>query len=572
MGSTREQEEGSSQTSESCCNNTGGDLPSQANFDTIFDDVGAVVAEAEGAREYNREPSVLMEDFDIQKVGGLQNLLQIAEEVETEEYAERKEVSGIHKEDKTAPSCPKEMKSTASPSERDASTTSPTVEGKSHPSAVPSSLESQRVICSQSTASARRKSSRSGSSAPITVGSSRSQFTISQPFSLATDKRAFDGRRAKGAECVPSHKEKAFGRNGTLHEANLRTPEIHRLPAVKATRSETFRCRESEILDNRDDDAVSIYSTQSCLVAPKAKTSWFTSTSSFKFQTDARAEKRKEYYAKLQERMIVKEDEKNRMQEKVKKEREEEIKQLRRSLNFKANPIPRFYQEGPPKMPELQKVPTTRARSPKFSRRESSGGSTRLCSIIKCEANTSSLSPYESGKCQNGQLHSRNDHYRRGVEGRSSASPNERDLKKEGSMLSPRIASKLSTIGNSSLDVHVKGQGCLIVSSELMMGNDDSRDLLVQSIKNECALDHGIRDDLCHDYGASINSNEVVAGLDLHAQPDCWVNTSNTLQSHPNTYSSVSSFSSNKVKAVAWESSNHLCTDNGNQSTRKSAA
>ncbi|KAK2452927.1 TPX2 (targeting protein for Xklp2) protein family [Trifolium repens] len=95
----------------------------------------------------------------------------------------------------------------------------------------------------------------------------------------------------------------------------------------------------------------------------------------FSFRCGERAEKRREFLTKVEEKIQAKEEEKSSLQAKSKESQEAEIKKLRKSLTFKATPLPTFYQEPAPPKVELKKIPTTRAKSPKLGRKKNSANS-----------------------------------------------------------------------------------------------------------------------------------------------------------------------------------------------------
>ncbi|KAF5727661.1 neurofilament heavy polypeptide-like isoform X1 [Tripterygium wilfordii] len=71
-----------------------------------------------------------------------------------------------------------------------------------------------------------------------------------------------------------------------------------------------------------------------------------TSAASFDFKSSERAERRKEFYKKLEKEMHAKKAETNQLLAITQEKKEAEIKQFRRSLNFKATPMLSFYSAG----------------------------------------------------------------------------------------------------------------------------------------------------------------------------------------------------------------------------------
>ncbi|CAH8306101.1 unnamed protein product [Eruca vesicaria subsp. sativa] len=121
------------------------------------------------------------------------------------------------------------------------------------------------------------------------------------------------------------------------------------------------------------------------------------------FRSAQRAEQRKEYYQKLEERNQALEAERNEIEQKQKEEQEAALKKLRKNLKFKAKPVPNFYYESPPARPELKKVPLTRPKSPKLilSRRKSCSDAVSSSSREEVPKTVSNRNRHSTGTVQN---------------------------------------------------------------------------------------------------------------------------------------------------------------------------
>ncbi|XP_043807109.1 protein WVD2-like 7 isoform X2 [Manihot esculenta] len=130
-----------------------------------------------------------------------------------------------------------------------------------------------------------------------------------------------------------------------------------------------------------------------------------TSTVAFNFKSSERAERRKEFYMKLEEKMHAKETALNQIQAKT--QTEAEIKQFRKSLNFKATPMPSFYHAAASpgsngnKFLCLSQATSSKTKTGKIQQSSTSPGAATRSQLLSKSGNNHAVSAVEHVKRSN---------------------------------------------------------------------------------------------------------------------------------------------------------------------------
>ncbi|GMI79569.1 hypothetical protein like AT1G54460 [Hibiscus trionum] len=177
---------------------------------------------------------------------------------------------------------------------------------------------------------------------------------------------------SSGAERISVRNTSKAGANGRASVNSTPSPTVTKTSERGLPLTTPMSRKLFQPFDRRHPDEEDNWSVASTTVASfRTARSRVTIGTAPTFKSVERAQRRKEFYQKLDEKHQALEAERSQYEARTKEEQEAALKQLRKSMVVKANPVPSFYYEGPPPKVEPKKLPLTRPKSPNLSRRKS---------------------------------------------------------------------------------------------------------------------------------------------------------------------------------------------------------
>ncbi|KAK8514526.1 hypothetical protein V6N12_057428 [Hibiscus sabdariffa] len=178
--------------------------------------------------------------------------------------------------------------------------------------------------------------------------------------------------KSSGAEHIIVHDTPKAGANGRASVNSTPSPTVTKTSERGSPLTTPMSRKLFKPFDRRHPDEEDNWSVASTTAASfRTSRSRVTIGTAPTFKSVERAQRRKEFYQKLEEKHQALEAERSQYEARTKEEQEAALKQLRKGMVVKANPVPSFYYKGPPPKVEPKKLPLTRPKSPNLSRRKS---------------------------------------------------------------------------------------------------------------------------------------------------------------------------------------------------------
>eukprot|EP00271_Cylindrocystis_brebissonii_P021687 TRINITY_DN7901_c0_g1_i1.p1 TRINITY_DN7901_c0_g1~~TRINITY_DN7901_c0_g1_i1.p1 ORF type:complete len:733 (+),score=167.78 TRINITY_DN7901_c0_g1_i1:639-2837(+) len=207
----------------------------------------------------------------------------------------------------------------------------------------------------------RSRSSSMPRSISSSSGSGRPNHTIPEPFSLATDRRGGLIRSTSSVQAPASVPKKAGVVRASFESPQVppkpvprptTSPEPFNLESVKRHEEAVERLKAERLAREKEEEERRKFKANPIAQSsppPVLKSTPPTEGLVFKLASQERAEKRKEFSQKVEQKSTEKLYEQQTSLEQAKLEVEEQIKEYRKSLIFKATPMPGFYGQAPAK-------------------------------------------------------------------------------------------------------------------------------------------------------------------------------------------------------------------------------
>ncbi|GLT61096.1 hypothetical protein SLA2020_338260 [Shorea laevis] len=232
---------------------------------------------------------------------------------------------------------------------------------------------------------------------------------------VAHDKRDVSGVSFKDPANNPSRKERENSLRNNIEKNSARadvptTHAVHRTPILEDSKSRKAKLIHDNKSGEKESRRKKVGESQSSSTKAEprghhkanrlnhtvnsTKAYAKPGAAAFSFKSNERAERRKEFYMKLEEKMHAKEAEMNQIQARTQEKTEADIEQFQKSLNFKAMPMPSFYHVAVSPGSDGKKAVFSKNKVNKAQTKSTSPGSRVAAGSKSCLKSGNDQAPY----------------------------------------------------------------------------------------------------------------------------------------------------------------------------------